>query len=392
MGNNDELKILIEAALDLEKSFQNMVLDMSKLRERMKSYQIKILAGLDRTASTAQIKNDLEQVAKKKNRIKVVGEVDRDATKKNIDAAIKKLEDTEVRITGVLDSSDIQKQLEQMPSMTAEADVNVDGVEQVDNLRQKMDRAGGSASNMAANLYLARTALQTLRRAASEAKETVVELDKAATDLALVTGSGREEAYVLLNEYNELAKQLKSTTTQVSDAAVKWLRQGKSAAETTALIEQSMVLSKVGAMSAEDATKNLTSAMKGYGMAVEDVSGIVDRLTAVDLKAAVSAGDLAVAMSRTASSANIAGIGMDKLLGYITVVEETTQKSAETIGESFKTIFARMGNVKLGQFLDDDDEDLSDVEKILNNFGIVLRESNNQFRDFGAVLDEVAAK
>ena len=128
MGNNDELKILIEAALDLEKSFQNLVLDMNKLRERMKSYQIKILAGLDRTASTAQIKNDLEQVAKNKNRIKVVGEVDRDATKKNIDAAIKKLEDTEVMITGVLDSSDIQKQLEQMPSMTAEADLNVDVV------------------------------------------------------------------------------------------------------------------------------------------------------------------------------------------------------------------------------------------------------------------------
>lgn len=46
MEQGDELKILIEAALDLEKSLQNIVADMRKLQERMKTYQIKVLAGL----------------------------------------------------------------------------------------------------------------------------------------------------------------------------------------------------------------------------------------------------------------------------------------------------------------------------------------------------------
>lgn len=153
-----------------------------------------------------------------------------------------------------------------------------------------------------------------------------------------------------------------------------------------------MILSKVGAMDAAEATKNLTSAMKGFKLEVKDVAGVVDRLTAIDLKAAVTSADLATAVARTASSANLAGVGLDKLLGYVTVVEETTQKSAETIGESFKTIFARMGNIKLGKFLDDDGEDLSDTEKILNNFGIALRKSNDEFREFDDVLDEVASR
>lgn len=351
--------------------------------------------GLELTASAAQIKADLQQIAKGKNHIKVVGEVDRNTTKQNVNAALKMFKDSEIKITGVLDgaatASNIKNSLQGVRDVTAKADVEVRGTEQVDSLRQKMDIAGSSASGMAAKVYLARTALQALRRAATEAKDTILELDQAATDLAIVTGSGSKEAYSLLEEYNQMARQLGATTTQISDAATEWLRQGKTAAETSALIEQSMILSKVGAMESATATQNLTSAMKGYGLAVEDASAIVDRLTAIDLKAAVTASDLAVAMSRTANSANISGVSMDRLLGYLTIAEEVTQKSAETIGESFKTIFARMGNIKLGKYLDDDGEDLSDVETVLKSFGIALRDVDGDFRVFSEVLDDVYA-
>ena len=396
MNENDDLQILIEAALDFEKSLTTMTAQMGQLREKFKNYQIKITAGLNQTASAAQIKTDLKQLNTTKNRVRLVGQMDQEATKKNVSSAVKKLKDTEIRLIGRLDAAstqkNVQQQLQQIPQVNAKAKVDVEGAEQVDQLSQKMDKASNSATGMAAKVYLARTALQALRRAATEAKDTVVELDKAATDLAIVTGSGSEEAYSLLEEYNRMAQQLGATTTQISDAASEWLRQGKTAAETTTLIEQSMILSKVGAMESTTATQNLTSAMKGYGLAVEDVSGIVDKLTAIDLKAAVTASDLAVAMSRTANSANISGVSMDRLLGYLATVEEVTQKSAETIGESFKTIFARMGNIKLGKYLDDDGEDLSDVETVLKSFGIALRDVDGDFRNFSEVLDDVYAK
>lgn len=396
MNENDDLQILIEAALDFEKSLITMTAQMGQLREKFKNYQIKITAGLNQASSATQIRTDLKQLNTAKNRVRLVGQMDQEATKKNVSSAVKKLKDTEIRLTGRLDAAstqkNVQQQLQQIPQVNAKANVDVEGAGQVDQLSQKMDKASNSASGMAAKVYLARTALQALRRAAMEAKDTVVELDKAATDLAIVTGSGSGEAYTLLKEYNQMAQQLGATTTQISDAATEWLRQGKTAAETTTLIEQSMILSKVGAMESATATQNLTSAMKGYGLAVEDVSGIVDKLTAIDLKAAVTASDLAVAMSRTANSANISGVSMDRLLGYLATVEEVTQKSAETIGESFKTIFARMGNIKLGKYLDDDGEDLSDVETVLKSFGIALRDVDGDFRNFSEVLDDVYAK
>lgn len=395
MGD-DSLKILIETAIDLEKSLQNVTADLSKLREKLKTYQIKVLAGLDKFASAAQIKNDLAQVAKGKHQIKVIGQVDKATTKQNVDAALKKLKNAEIKIKGVLDGSetieDIQKQLKAAPNVTTRADVSVDGAEQVDNLTQKMDGAGKSAANMAGQLYLARTALQALRRAAHEAIDMVQELDAAATNLAIVTNGKTSEMYDLLEQYNDLAGQLRATTTQVAGAAESWLRQGKSTAETASLIEQSMILSKVAMMSSEDATKRLTSALNGYKLAAQDASAVVDKLAALDSKAAVTAGALAVAMSQTASSANIGGVSMDRLLGYLTTVQEVTQRSAETIGQSFKTVFARIGNIKLGNFLDDDGEDLSDVETILKNYGISLRNIEGDFRNFGTVLDELSAK
>lgn len=197
----------------------------------------------------------------------------------------------------------------------------------------------------------------------------------------------------MVDSYNALAKELGATTSQVVDAADEWLRQGKSIAEVEQLIAQSMVLSKVGKMDSADATKNLTSAMKGYGLAVDEVSGIVDKLTAIDLQAAVSSADLAVAMSKTASGANIAGISMDRLLGYLATIQETTQKSAETVGTSVQAMIARINNIKIGKFIDDESgEALNDTEKILNKFGIELRNTEGDFRAVSDVLDDVYAK
>ena len=72
--------------------------------------------------------------------------------------------------------------------------------------------------------------------------------------------------------------------------------------------------------------------MKGYKVSVEDSLGIVDKLTAVDLNAATSSGELAVAMQQTAVGASIAGLSMDKLIGQLAVVMEVSQQGAEQIG------------------------------------------------------------
>jgi hypothetical protein len=47
-----------------------------------------------------------------------------------------------------------------------------------------------------------------------------------------------------------------------------------------------------------------------------------------------------------------------------------------------------MQNVKIGKYLSDEGDDISDVEKVLRSFGIALREDNDTFRDMSDVLKD----
>ena len=240
---------------------------------------------------------------------------------------------------------------------------------------------------------IAMVGVHALQNALRGVYDNVVALDSAVTDLAIATGKSREDTRALIADYAEYAKELGSTTADVAAAADSWLRQGYSIEDSNKLIKDSMMLSKLGQMESAEATQALTSTMKGYQIAVAETTSIVDKFTAVDMEAAVSAGDIATAMAKTANSARLAGVDINRLTGYITAVGEATQESAEVTGNFYKTLFARMGNVKAGRLEDPETgEDLSDVERTLSGQGIKLRDNNEEFRNFGAVLDEVAAK
>ena len=179
-------------------------------------------------------------------------------------------------------------------------------------------------------------------RKVQEAIHTVIALDNQMTNIRMVTGASTQQAEEYLKTYEQIAEQTSSTTLEVARSAEEWLRQGRSIQETNALIKTSSVFAKVAFLDSAEAATLLTSAINGYGLSAEQAMGIVDKLSAVDVNAATGADDLARALRQTASSAKIAGVGMDDLLGYIATVSDVTQKSADSIGNSFKTIFARI--------------------------------------------------
>lgn len=223
----------------------------------------------------------------------------------------------------------------------------------------------------------------------------VIKVDDAITQLRMSTGASAGDASKMMKTYSEMGKELKATGVDVATSATEWLKQGKTIKESNALAKDSIVLSKIGGLSSEDSTKFLTSAMKGYDVAVEDTSSIIDKLSAVDLVSATDVGGLATGMSEVAANADLAGISMDKLLGYLAVIGETTQQGMSSVGTSLNAVFSRMGNIKLSRLKDyqnNDGEDLSNVETVLKGEGLSLRNAEGEFRNFGDVLDETANK
>lgn len=250
----------------------------------------------------------------------------------------------------------------------------------------------GSFSRVIENVVKYNIAQFGLNEVISKSINVIKELDSAMTNIRLVTGESAESARETINSYAELATQLGATTSQVAEGSIEWLRQGKTVEETTQLLTASTMLSKLGMMDSAEATEKLTAALNGYKLSANDAIGIVDKLVNIDLIAATSSEELATALQYVSSQANAANISFDKLTALIATASETTRLSAESIGNAFKSIIARMQNVKLGKFIDDSGESINDTEKILNSFGIALRDSNKEWRNLEDVIDEVGSK
>lgn len=151
-------------------------------------------------------------------------------------------------------------------------------------------------------------------------------------------------------------------------------------------------MATVGAMDSAEATTALTAAINGYQMQASDAMSIVDSLTQLDLRFAASAGGIATALSKVASVASQSGVSLEKLESILTITQDQTQQSAETIGTAWNSIFQRMNNIAAGKNIDDMGESLNNVDKVLSSVGLSLRDESGQIRDLGNVLDEVAAK
>lgn len=326
----------------------------------------------------------------------------------NLRRSAEKYRDTNKRLAGSKEGNDLNDYIEKIKLTPAQGGFQNFPV--ADNALKKLERSAKDAGLEGQDMWqkiqgayvkfggwaMVTGSLALLRRGFSEMVSVVQELDKSFVNIQMVTGGTTQETTKLMQSYNQLAQKIGATTQDVATSANEFLRQGLSIADTNKLIETSMVLSKIGMLSSADATQYLTSAMKGYKISAEDAMKIVDQVSSIDMVSATSAGGIMEAMSRTANGARLAGIEMQKLEGYIAAVGEVTQKDMSTVGESFKSIFARMSNIKLGKLEDEDGENiteyLSDAEEVLDRVDIKLRKSATEFNNFGGVLDQLGGK
>ena len=224
--------------------------------------------------------------------------------------------------------------------------------------------------------------------------QNVIKIDDAMTNLRMATSVSNDEAQKLMKTYSEMGKELKVLGTDIATSSTEWLKQGKSIQESEKLTKDSVILSKIGDLSSEDATKTITAAMKSYDLAESQVMGFIDQISSIDMASATDVGGLSQAFNEVAANAKNAGIETEKLLSYAAVIGETSQEGMASVGTSLNAIFSRMGNIKLSRLKDyeNDGEDLSNVETVLKKNGIALRDATGQFKEFDDVLDETASK
>ena len=224
-----------------------------------------------------------------------------------------------------------------------------------------------------------------------EAFEFYKSLDKALTDITIVSNLTRSQVQALTSEFISLSRQTGMAIDDIAQASVIFFQQGLSTNEVMEMTEVTAQFAKVAGSTVEKAADQLTAAINGYKVGVEGAVDVADKLNAVAAKSAASIDELATAMSKAASQANQAGLSMDKFYAIIGTIEEVTREAPENIGTSLKTIMARMQQIKEGNNTEDD-TDVNAVEIALRTVGIRLRDTNGQLKDLEQVLDELGPK
>jgi TP901 family phage tail tape measure protein len=85
------------------------------------------------------------------------------------------------------------------------------------------------------------------------------------------------------------------------------------------------------------------------------------------------------------------GLSYEYATAALATVTSATRESAETVGTAFKTIFARLESLSLGETLDDNTT-LTKYSQALASVGVNIKDQNGELKDMNAIVDEVGQK
>jgi TP901 family phage tail tape measure protein len=157
---------------------------------------------------------------------------------------------------------------------------------------------------------------------------------------------------------------------------------------------ETLKMARIAGMDYAEAADAMTVAIRAFKMEMSDAQVITDVYSKVAAVTASDSQELAIAMSKTASSAESVGSSFENTTAMLAVMIETTRESAQNLGSALKSIISRYGEMKVGMTVDSEGEaiDYNKVDTALKSVGISIKDAQGQFRDFDDVIFELSEK
>lgn len=240
------------------------------------------------------------------------------------------------------------------------------------------------------------SAISGVRQIIQQTFNDIKELDKSFAEIAMVTEYSVQQMWQSYDQYAEMANKLGQSTQSVIQASGLFYQQGLDTEESLALTEDTMKLATLAGLDFAEATSQMTAALRGFHMEMDEGARVTDVYSELAAKAAADVQGIAYAMSKTASIASSAGMEFETTSAFLTQMIETTQEAPENIGTAMKTIIARFTELKenVAGTVDSefDDLDYNKVDTALKSVGVSLKDTNGQFRDLDDVFLELSEK
>jgi len=217
------------------------------------------------------------------------------------------------------------------------------------------------------------------------------DLNESLNNIRIVTGYSTDRMAEFADEANKAAKALNTTTTEYTDAALIYYQQGLSDEEAKERTDITVKMANITHESAEDVSQQMTAVWNNFDDGSKSLEYYADVMTALGAATASSTDEIAQGLEKFSAVADTVGLSYEYATSALATVTATTRQSADIVGNAFKTLFARIEGLELGETLDDG-TDLNKYSQALEAVGVNIKDTNGDMKDMDQILDELGAK
>ena len=217
------------------------------------------------------------------------------------------------------------------------------------------------------------------------------DLNESLNNIRIVTGANADEMARFAQEANKAAKALSTTTTEYTNASLIYFQQGLSEEEVKKRADITIKMANVSRQSAEEVSEQLTAVWNNFYDGTKALEYYADVMTALGAATASSSEEIADGLNKFAAVAETVGLSYEYAAAALATVTATTRQSADVVGTAFKTLFARLNDLKLGETLDDGTT-LGTYTENLAKVGVQIKDANGDLKNMDSILSETAEK
>lgn len=217
------------------------------------------------------------------------------------------------------------------------------------------------------------------------------DLNESLNNIRIRTGQSTEEMARFAEQANRAAKELSTTTTAYTNAALIYYQQGLNDEQVKARTDVTVKMANVTRDSAETVSQQLTAVWNNFDKGGEKLEYIADVMNALGAATASSTSEIATGLQKFAAAADAAGLSYEYAASALATITATTRQSADTVGTGLRTVLARLESLSLGETLEDG-VGLTKYTKALEAIGVQVLDNNGQLKEADVILDAMAEK
>lgn len=216
-------------------------------------------------------------------------------------------------------------------------------------------------------------------------------LNSALNDIRIVTGKSIDDMSKFTQTASKAAKELSSTTTEYAKAALIFYQQGLDGKAVEDRAEVVLKLAQVTGESAESISDQMTAVWNNFYDGSKSLEYYADVLTKLGATTASSTDEITQGLEKFAAVADTVGLSYEYAAASLATVVAETRQAPDVVGTAFKTLFARLQGLSLGETLEDG-TDLNKYSEALAAVGVQIKNQYGELKDADSILDETAEK